>query len=235
MASASRKRSERSAGSTPAKARPSKPPGAGRAVTKLAAKVPPAAGGAASGPVLTFDSAREWEHWLSQHDGDQQGAWLRFKRKGGEAPTFTPREAVEVALCHGWIDGLARSESASWWRLRFTPRRKRSIWSQINRERAQTLITSGRMKASGLAEIKRAKADGRWEAAYAPFSRAAVPPDLQEALDAAPRAKAFFATLDGQNRYAVLFRLHQAKRPETRARRIGQFVDMLATGRKIHP
>ena len=139
-----------------------------------------------------------------------------------------------MALCWGWIDGQKKSIDAHWWMQKFTPRAKRSIWSQVNRDKVQALIEAGRMRPAGLAEIERAKADGRWDAAYASASKAEVPADLQAALDAEPRAKAFFAKLDGTNRYAILFRTHQAKRPETRAKRIAQFVEMLARGETIH-
>ena len=144
-------------------------------------------------------------------------------------------EAVELALMYGWIDGqVKRSEEAGFYLQRFTPRRARSKWSQINRDKALALIESGRMRPAGLAEVERARADGRWDAAYAPPSRMEVPDDLRRALDATPAAAAAFAGLSGQNRYAILFQVHDAKRPETRARRIQRFVEMLARGETPH-
>lgn len=144
-------------------------------------------------------------------------------------------EALEVALCYGWIDGQRKAEDGKYFLQRFTPRTPRSTWSKINRDKALKLIEEGRMQPAGLAEVDRARADGRWDAAYDAQSVANVPPDLQAALDANPKAAAFFAKLDSRNRYAVLFRTQGAKKPETRARRIAQFVEMLAKGEKIHP
>lgn len=144
-------------------------------------------------------------------------------------------EALEVALCYGWIDGQRKAEDSKYFLQRFTPRTPRSTWSKINRDKALKLIEEGRMQPAGLAEVDRARADGRWDAAYDAQSVATVPPDLQAALNAKPKAAAFFAKLDSRNRYAVLFRTQGAKKPETRARRIAQFVEMLAKGEKIHP
>ncbi len=143
--------------------------------------------------------------------------------------------ALEVALCFGWIDGRKKSAGADYWLQHWTPRTARSIWSQVNREKALKYIDEGRMQPSGLAEVERARKDGRWDAAYASVSTATVPPDLQAAFDANPGAEAFFATIGSQNRYAVLFRIHTAKKPETRARRIAQFVEMLARRETVHP
>jgi uncharacterized protein YdeI (YjbR/CyaY-like superfamily) len=185
-------------------------------------------------PVLELAAAKEWEDWLAQHHGTAKGAWLRFAKKGVDVASVTYPEAVEVALCHGWIDGQAAGLDESFWLQRFTPRGPRSKWSQINCARAERLIESGRMQPSGLAAIEAARQDGRWDAAYAPPSKATVPPDLQAALDANPEAAAFFATLSGSNRYAVLYRIEDAKRPETRARRIQHFVEMLTRGQTLH-
>jgi uncharacterized protein YdeI (YjbR/CyaY-like superfamily) len=182
-----------------------------------------------------FHDVRAWEKWLERHHATSDGVWLRLQRK---TPTTTPvsrGDALDVALCYGWIDGQARSEDDRHWLQRFTPRRPRSMWSKINREKVAALVAAGRMRPAGLAEIERAKRDGRWDAAYDAPSKATVPADLQAALDASPRAKAFFATLDSRNRFAILFRTHQAKRPETRARRIAAFVAMLAKKQTIHP
>lgn len=185
-------------------------------------------------PELSFADAHEWERWLELEHGRAPGVWMRIAKKGAETATVQYPQALEVALCWGWIDGQKKSIDAHWWKQKFTPRAKRSIWSQVNRDKVQALIAAGRMRPAGLAEIERAKADGRWDAAYASQGKVEVPPDLQAALDADPRAKAFFATLDGTNRYAILFRTHTAKRPETRAKRIAQFVEMLARGETLH-
>lgn len=185
-------------------------------------------------PVLQFDTAGDWERWLDANHADSDGVWLRFRRKTVGAASLTYPQALDVALCYGWIDGQNRRDDDAWWRQKFTPRRARSIWSKVNREKVAALMAAGRMKPAGHAEIERAKRDGRWDAAYDPVRRAVVPPDLQAALDAAPRAKAFFATLDSKNRYAILFRTQTAKKAETRARRIAGFVAMLERGERIH-
>ena len=156
-------------------------------------------------------------------------------KKDSGIASVTHAEALEVALCYGWIDGQRKSEDERRFLQRFTPRTARSTWSKINRDKALKLIEEGRMQPAGLAEVERARADGRWEAAYDAQSVATVPPDLRAALDANPKAAAFFAKLDSRNRYAVLFRTQGAKKPETRARRIGQFVEMLAKGEKLYP
>ena len=184
---------------------------------------------------LHFDGPKDWAAWLKRHHASSPGVWLRIAKKGTAAPSISHADALELALCHGWIDALSRSDGATHWLKRFTPRSARSIWSKVNRDKALALVAAGRMQPAGLKEIERAQADGRWEAAYDSGSQSKVPPDLQAALDAQPAAKAFFATLDSQNRYAVLFRLQTAKRPETRARRIENFVAMLARGEKLHP
>jgi len=186
-------------------------------------------------PVLAFATAEEFEQWLAREHGSAAGVWLRFPRKGTGVPSLTYEEAVLVALCFGWIDGQARSLDETAWLQRYTPRRSRSIWSQINRERVARLVAEGRMRPTGLAEVERAKADGRWDAAYAPPSTATVPPDLEAALAASPAAAAAFTGLDGRNRYAILHRLATAKKPETRARRIVTFVGMLEKGELLYP
>ena len=185
-------------------------------------------------PVLELDSAETWDAWLREHGDGAAGVWLRLAKKGSGARTVTYPEAVEVALCHGWIDGQARPQDESYWLQRFTPRGRRSRWSRINRDRAEALIAAGRMTPSGLAAVEAARADGRWDSAYASPSAATVPDDLQRALDADPSAAEFFATLNGANRYAILYRIEEAKRPETRARRIEKLVGMLARGERIH-
>lgn len=190
---------------------------------------------AADAPVLSFASEAEWQEWLDEHQEDQAGVWLKLARAGSGIKSVTRAEALDVALCYGWIDGQGRSLDEHYWLQRFTPRRPRSKWSQINTRKVEELIAAGRMQPAGLREIERAKADGRWEAAYAPPSTATVPADLQAALDANPEALAFFTTLDSRNRYAILHRIQDAKRPDTRARRIAQFVEMLAEQRKVYP
>ncbi len=186
-------------------------------------------------PVLAFAGPQEWEAWLAEHHDTAKGVWLTFAKKGSDVVTVTYAEAVEVALCQGWIDGQAASLDESSWLQRFTPRGPRSKWSQINCARAERLIEAGRMQPAGHAAIEAARRDGRWDQAYAPPSTATVPEDLRGALDQNPEAAAFFATLNSSNRYAILHRLHDAKRPETRARRIAKYVEMLARGEKIHP
>ncbi|MEP6760663.1 MAG: YdeI/OmpD-associated family protein [Sporichthyaceae bacterium] len=186
-------------------------------------------------PVLELADAKEWEDWLAKNHGTVKGVWLRFAKKGVDVDSVTYPEAVEVALCQGWIDGQAAGLDDAFWLQRFTPRGPRSKWSQINCARAERLIEAGRMQPAGHAAIEAARQDGRWDAAYAPPSTATVPPDLQAALDASPDAAAFFATLTGTNRYAILYRVEDAKRPETRARRIEHFVEMLGQGQTLHP
>jgi uncharacterized protein YdeI (YjbR/CyaY-like superfamily) len=185
-------------------------------------------------PVIPFDSADAWEAWLSEHHESSPGVWLKFAKRDSGIDSVRYPEAVEAALAHGWIDGQARRLDDEWYLQRFTPRTARSRWSRINRDKAIALIERGAMKPAGLAEVERAKADGRWDAAYASPRAAKVPDDLQRALDAHPAAREFFAGLDGNNRYAILHRIEEAKRPDTRARRIAKFVAMLEAGEKIH-
>jgi len=186
-------------------------------------------------PVLAFATADEFERWLEREHESSAGVWLRFPKKGTGVASLTYEEAVLAALCFGWIDGQARSLDETAWLQRYTPRRRRSVWSQINTQRVARLVEEGRMRPAGLAEVERAKADGRWDAAYAPPSTATVPPDLEAALAASPAAAEAFAGLDSQNRYAILHRLVTAKKPETRARRIETFVAMLEKGELLHP
>jgi uncharacterized protein YdeI (YjbR/CyaY-like superfamily) len=192
-------------------------------------------GPAAHVETRAFASPDEWEAWLRAHHDTAPGVWIKFARKGSGIPTLTYMEALHAALCFGWIDGQARSGDESFYLQRFTPRRARSIWSKRNREFATALIEAGRMQPAGLREVERARADGRWDAAYDAPSTAMVPDDLQAALDASPAAAEFFATLNSQNRYAILHRIQTAKRPETRARRIERFVAMLEAGETLYP
>ncbi len=185
-------------------------------------------------PIIAFAGPAEWEAYLEEHHGDQAGVWLKIAKKGTGVPSVTYAEALDVALCWGWIDGQKRGFDEGAFLQRFTPRRRRSLWSKVNREKVAALEAAGRMRPQGRAEIERAQADGRWDAAYDSPANATVPEDLQAALDASPPAAAFFATLNSANRYAIIWRLQTAKRPETRARRVAQFVAMLERGEKLH-
>jgi len=205
-----------------------------------------------SSPVRLFKTKEDWADWLENNHRKSTGLWLRLGKK--VPPTFRKsrrvgqpakkdsglrsvsyKEALDVALCYGWIDGQKRPENEKAWLQRFVPRSARSLWSKINREKALALIASGEMKAAGLEAIENAKKNGRWDAAYDSPSGATVPDDFQAALDANPRAKAFFETIDRANRYAVLWRIQNVKKAETRARKIREFVEMLEREEKIHP
>ena len=184
---------------------------------------------------LKCKTPKSWATWLAKHHASSPGIWLQIAKKDSGIASVTHAEALEAALCQGWIDGQRNALDAGFFLQKFTPRRARSTWSKINCTKAMALIASGDMQPAGLAEVERAKADGRWDAAYDAASKATVPPDLQAALDANKKAAKFFATLDARNRYSVLFRTQGAKKAETRARRIAQFVEMLAKGEKIYP
>jgi uncharacterized protein YdeI (YjbR/CyaY-like superfamily) len=184
---------------------------------------------------LLFSNQKDWETWLKTNHSTSSGVWLRLAKKASGKQSVSYAEAVEVALCHGWIDARKESESETTWLQRFTPRGAKSIWSKINREKAMALVKAGRMKPAGLAQIERAKKDGRWEGAYDSPATAKEPPDFEAALHQNPRAKAFYATLNSQNRYAILFRIQTAKKPQTRAQRIARFVEMLENHEKLHP
>lgn len=184
---------------------------------------------------LAFAGQQAWKKWLKSHHVSCPGVWMRLAKTSTGGRTITYGEAIEVALCYGWIDGQRRSEPGGTWLLKFTPRSKKSIWSKINREKAAALIESGRMRDAGMRAIESAKADGRWTKAYDSPRTAKVPSDLQAALDAKPRAKAFFATLQSRNRYAILWRVQTAKLAATRAKRIAQCVGMLERREKFHP
>jgi uncharacterized protein YdeI (YjbR/CyaY-like superfamily) len=185
-------------------------------------------------PIKSFSSRSTWARWLESNHTKSSGVWVRLAKKGSLKKSVAREDALDVALCYGWIDGQARSEGEEFWLQKFTPRGKRSIWSKRNCDKVTALIASGEMRPAGLAEIERAKADGRWDRAYDGPSTITVPPDLAAALAQNRRAQGFFGTLNSQNRYAVLFRIHTAKKPQTRARRIAQFVAMLARGEKLH-
>jgi uncharacterized protein YdeI (YjbR/CyaY-like superfamily) len=185
-------------------------------------------------PARLFKSKEDWAEWLEKNHGKSAGLWLRLAKKDSGLRTVSYKEALDVALCHGWIDGQKRPENEKSWLQKFVPRSDRSLWSKINREKALVLIASGEMKVAGQQAIQNAKNNGRWEAAYDSPSGANVPSDFQVALDASPRAKTFFETLDRANRYAVLWRIQTVKKVETRARKIQQFIAMLERKEKIH-
>ncbi len=186
-------------------------------------------------PIVPFASREAWEAFLEGQHATSQGLWLKLAKKGSGIESVTYDQAVEVALCYGWIDGQVRKFDGDYYLQRFTPRRPRSRWSKVNREKATELIERGEMKAAGLREVERAKADGRWDAAYDPPSTATVPEDLQRELEKNERARSFFSELDSRNRYAILYQIQDAKRPETRARRIAKYVAMLAEQEKPYP
>ena len=186
-------------------------------------------------PIRRFARERDWAAWLSRNHDRSPGLWLQIAKKGADIPSVSYPAALDVALCYGWIDAQKRSHSDKFWLQKFGPRARRSLWSRNNRERALALSAAGRMHPPGMAEIERAKADGRWERAYDSPKTAEVPDDLRVALDAQPAAAEFFAGLDSINRYAILHRIQGAKKPETRARRIEQFVAMCSRGETVHP
>ena len=181
-----------------------------------------------------FKSAKAFEAWLKKNHATSEGLWLKIAKRGSNEPSVTYPEAVEIALCWGWIDGQKKSLDDQHYLQRFTPRRARSVWSRINVNKVQALIEAGRMQAPGQAQIEAAKADGRWARAYDGARTSTVPEDLQAALDAEPAAKTFFASINASNRYAILWRIQTAARAETRARRVAQLVEMLARGETIH-
>ena len=184
--------------------------------------------------MMQFKRQEDWTTWLDQHHASSTGVWLKLAKTSSEIASVSYAEALDVALCYGWIDGQKKSYDETTWLQKFTPRGERSIWSRINREKAQELIRNGQMKPAGLQAIQRAQQNGRWEAAYDSPSRASVPSDLQAALDENAEAKAFFVTLNSQNRYAILHRIQTAKKVETRAARIEQFIRMLEKHEKLY-
>lgn len=186
-------------------------------------------------PIRLFASTAELEGWLEANHDNSNGLWLQVAKKGAAEPSVTYTEAVELALCFGWIDGQKRALDDQHFLQRFTPRRPRGRWSKINREKAEALIAAGLMRPAGLAQVEAARADGRWAAAYEGQRTAEVPADLQRELDTNEAAREFFAGLDSANRYAILYRLDDAKKPETRERRLRKFVAMLERGEKLHP
>ncbi len=185
-------------------------------------------------PIVLFAAPADLEAWLEQESAGSAGIWLKIAKKGSGVESVSYAEALEVALCFGWIDSQKRGFDEKHFLQRFTPRRPRGRWSRINRQKAEGLIESGRMRPSGLAEVEAAKGDGRWEDAYEGQRAAEVPPDLQRELDRNAAAREFFATLDSANRYAIVYRLGEAKKQETRERRLRKFVEMLEKGEKVH-
>lgn len=185
-------------------------------------------------PILLFESKKKWADWLAKQHDKSAGVWLKLAKKDAGVPTVTYAEAVEVALCYGWIDGQAKRVDDKYWFQKYTPRGPRSIWSKINTERAERLVARGEMNPAGLKAIEAAMKDGRWDAAYASPKNITVPDDFQAALDQNQKARDFFETLTGSNRYAILFRIQTAKKADTRARRIQQFIEMLEKNEKLY-
>jgi uncharacterized protein YdeI (YjbR/CyaY-like superfamily) len=186
-------------------------------------------------PVLFFDSPEAWDAWLAENHTASSGVRVKIAKKNSGVASVVYPEVLDIAISYGWIDGVRHALDDTHFLQRFCPRGARSRWSKINRDKATRMIKSGEMKPAGRREVELAKADGRWAAAYDSHRTATVPDDLQAALDANPAAREFFATLNSQNRYAVLYRVQDAKKAETRARRIAQFVEMLAKGEKLYP
>lgn len=186
-------------------------------------------------PIMPFSSQRHFEKWLDANHAKSAGMWLKIAKKDAGIPTVTYAEALDVALCYGWIDSQKKSFDEKYFLQKFTPRGPKSIWSKINCEKVERFIAEGKMKPAGMKTVDLAKADGRWDAAYASQSKADIPVDFSIALDANPKAKSFFATLNSVNRYAILFRIQNAKKPATRERNIAKFIEMLAQGKTIYP
>ena len=185
-------------------------------------------------PIKPFASKQKWADWLARQHDKSAGVWLKLAKKDSGIKSITYEEALDLALCYGWIDGQKKGFDDRYWLQKFTPRGSKSIWSKINTQKADKLIASGEMKPAGLRVIEAAKQDGRWDAAYASQKNMAVPEDFQAALDKNEKARAAFARLKSSERYSFLFRIHHAKKPETRARHIQNFVEMLEKGEKIH-
>jgi uncharacterized protein YdeI (YjbR/CyaY-like superfamily) len=185
--------------------------------------------------VMLFETQQDWEAWLKEHHADTKGIWLKIAKKEARSPSVSYAEALDGALCYGWIDGQKAAFDDKYWLQKFTPRTAKSIWSKVNCDKATALISEGKMQPAGLRQVELAKFDGRWERAYESQSKITIPPDLQSELDKNQKAKDFFNTLDSSNRYAILFRIHTAKKAETRSSRIQKFVEMLSQHQKLHP
>jgi uncharacterized protein YdeI (YjbR/CyaY-like superfamily) len=187
-------------------------------------------------PITLCLTQQDWDTWLNNHHGGSKGVWLKIAKKGGLGnSSVSYSEALESALCYGWIDGQKAAFDGEYWLQKFTPRTPTSKWSKINREKATELLASGKMQPGGIREVERAKADGRWEAAYESQRNITIPADFQQELDNNQKAQQFFSTLNSVNRYAILYRIQTAKKPETRASRIRKFIAMLADNQKIYP
>lgn len=185
-------------------------------------------------PTRLFKNDAAWEAWLTRNHDKSTGLWLRIAKAGSSVKSVSYAEALDVALCYGWIDGQKKAFDDATWLQKFTPRGKRSMWSKINRQKVMRLVESGRMQQSGLEAVERAKTNGQWDSAYDSHRTSTVPEDFQRALDAHPQAKAFFATLSSANRYAILFRIQTVKKAATRAKKIEQFVSMLERHEVVH-
>ena len=186
-------------------------------------------------PIMSFETQQDWEVWLKEHHAETKGIWLKIAKKEALSPSVSYAEALEGALCYGWIDGQKAAFDDKYWLQKFTPRTAKSIWSKVNCGKAEALIAEGRMQPAGLRQVELAKSDGRWERAYESQSKITIPADFQSELDKNPKARDFFSTLDSANRYAFLFRIHAAKKPETRSAKIQKFVEMLNQQQKLHP
>nr|HET6903291.1 YdeI/OmpD-associated family protein [Ktedonobacteraceae bacterium] len=186
-------------------------------------------------PIVACETQQDWEKWLTEHHTNAEGVWLKLAKKGTGIPSINYAEALDIALCYGWIDGQKASFDDTYWLQKFTPRRSKSIWSKVNCDKAMALIAEGRMQPAGIRQVELAKADGRWDVAYESQGKITIPPDFQSELDKNQQAKDFFSTLDSANRYAILFRIQTAKKPATRSARITRFIEMLANSQKIHP
>ncbi len=185
--------------------------------------------------IISFATQQDWEAWLKEHHSELRGVWLKIAKKEAGIPSVSYAEALEGALCYGWIDGQKASFDEQYWLQKFTPRGSKSIWSKVNCDKATLLLASERMQPAGRRQVELAKADGRWEAAYESQSKMTIPDDFQRELDNNQKANEFFATLNSVNRYAILFRIHTAKKPETRSARIRKFIEMLSKQQKIYP
>jgi uncharacterized protein YdeI (YjbR/CyaY-like superfamily) len=186
-------------------------------------------------PVMLFESAQDWEIWLNQHHADTKGVWLKIAKKGTDIASVSYAEALDSALCYGWIDGQKAAFDGQCWLQKFTPRGSKSMWSKINRDKVAALMAEGRMQPAGMRQVELAQADGRWNLAYDPQSKISIPEDFQRELDRNSEAHDFFQTLNRVNRYAVLWRIQIAKKPETRAALIQKYVAMLSQHQKLYP
>jgi uncharacterized protein YdeI (YjbR/CyaY-like superfamily) len=186
-------------------------------------------------PIISFATQQDWEAWLAEYHADTRGIWLKIAKKETRIPSVSYAEALESALCYGWIDGQKASFDEQYWLQKFTPRGPKSMWSKINCDKVTALLASDRMQPAGIRQMEQAKADGRWDAAYESQSKMTIPDDFQRELDNNPKAMEFFATLNSVNRYAILYRIQTAKKPETRSARISKFITMLSEHQKIYP